>query len=225
MDNRGLPICPQDTRIMIFEEQYSDDMFCLLIFSSPGNVVSLPIADGPDWKGLAHGRGIVWDPGIVGLPRLRLCCDCLCLIPLFRDVLLFVCGQTDSSARFLKNIGDWRTIIWKLRLFGNDILSLQCVHGTPVGPCVWDSRVSVCAGLAWVRVSGTPVCPCARDSRGCHYTCGSRDPGDWAVGPSGWLYGTFWLAVAGVAGGVAMVSSNWRAWGRCRLPLRSRVWI
>ena len=76
------------------------------------------VADGPNWKGLAYGRGIVWDPGIVGLPRLRLfvCCDCLCLIPLFRDVLLFVRSQTDSSA------------------WANDVLSLQCVRvrGTPV---------------------------------------------------------------------------------------------
>ena len=63
--------------------------------------MSLPVVGRPDWKGLAHGRGIVWDPGIVGLPRLRLCCDCLCLIVLFRDVLFFVRGRTDSSARFL----------------------------------------------------------------------------------------------------------------------------
>ena len=90
-------------------------MLCLLIFSSPGNAVNfLPVVGGPDWRGLTHWRWIVWDPGIIGIPHLRLCCDYLCLITLFRDFLLFVRSQTDSSARFLKDIGDWRTIVWEL---------------------------------------------------------------------------------------------------------------
>ena len=93
MDNEGLPICPQDTRITI---------------------------SGPDWRGLTHWRRIVWDPGIIGIPHLRLCCDCLCLIALFRDVLLLVRGQTDSSARFLKDIGDGPTIVWELGSLGRD---------------------------------------------------------------------------------------------------------
>ena len=32
--------------------------------------------------------------------------------------MLFVCGQADSSALFLKDIGDWRTIVWKLGSLG-----------------------------------------------------------------------------------------------------------
>ena len=81
---------------------------------------SLPVVGWPDWRGLTHWRGIVWDPGIIGILRLRLCCDCLCLIALFQDVMLFVRGQTDSSAQFLKDIGDWRTIVWELGSLGRD---------------------------------------------------------------------------------------------------------
>ena len=33
MDNEGLPICPQDTRITISYGWWGDDMLCLLIFS------------------------------------------------------------------------------------------------------------------------------------------------------------------------------------------------
>ena len=95
-------------------------MLCLLIFSSPGNAVNLPVVDGPNWRGLTHWRGIVWDPGIIGMPHLRLCCDCLRLIALFRDVPLFVRGQTDSSAWFQKDIGDWRTIACELGSLGRD---------------------------------------------------------------------------------------------------------
>ena len=31
--------------------------------------------------------GTVWDPGGVGSPCLMLCCDCLCLIELFQNML------------------------------------------------------------------------------------------------------------------------------------------
>ena len=34
---------------MISEGQWGDDMFYLLIFSSSGTAVRLPVADGPDW--------------------------------------------------------------------------------------------------------------------------------------------------------------------------------
>ena len=118
----------------------------------------LPVADGPNWKGLAYGRGIVWDPGIVSLPRLRLCSDCLCLIPLFRDVLLFVRGLTDSSSRFLINISDWRTIIvWELGSLGRDHLPYYatlsfCLDGWQIKGLFFPCCVSVCAGLPWVSL-------------------------------------------------------------------------
>ena len=115
IDSGGLTICPQDT---IADVRMCDDMLCLLNFSSPGNYVHLPVVGGPHWRGLTHCWGIVWDPGIVGIPHLRLCCDCLCLIALCRDVLLFVRGQAYSSSLFQKDIGGWRTIDWELGSLG-----------------------------------------------------------------------------------------------------------
>ena len=53
----GLPICPQDTRMMISDGRWGDDMFCLLIFSSPGNAVSFPVVGRPDFKGTGSWTG------------------------------------------------------------------------------------------------------------------------------------------------------------------------
>ena len=83
MDNGGLAICPQDSRFSFSDGRWCDDMLCLLHFSSPENSVELPVVGGPDWMGLNHWQGIVWDPGIMGIPRLRLCYNCLCLISKF----------------------------------------------------------------------------------------------------------------------------------------------
>ena len=96
---------------------------------------------------------------------MRLCFDCLCLIPLFRDVLLFVHGLTDSSARFLMNIGDWRIIAWELGSLGRDHLPNYAtlsfswdgwqIKGleTVVMPRWANDDLS----LLCVRVRGTPV--------------------------------------------------------------------
>ena len=46
---------PQDTRIMISDGQWGEDLLCLLIFSSPGNAVNLPVVDGPDWTDTLAG--------------------------------------------------------------------------------------------------------------------------------------------------------------------------
>ena len=153
-------------------------MLCLLIFSSPGNAVNLPVVDGPNWRGLTHWRGIVWDPGIIGMPHLRLCCDCLCLIALFRDVSLFVRGQTDSSAWFQKDIGDWQTIACELGSLGRDHPSCY-------------AALSLCLDVWQIKGLETVIEPrWANDilSLQCVSVRGIRDYGDWAVGPSGRLY-------------------------------------
>ena len=51
MDIEGLPICTQDTRITISDGQWGEDLLCLLIFSSPGIAVNLPVVGGPDFGG------------------------------------------------------------------------------------------------------------------------------------------------------------------------------
>ena len=45
---------------------------------------------GSDGQGLDHWRGAVWDPGIVGQQCLHVCYDCLCLMALFRVVMLLL---------------------------------------------------------------------------------------------------------------------------------------
>ena len=140
-------------------------MLCLLKFSSPGNSVRLPVVGGPHWIGLAHLRGVVWDPGIVCIPRLRLCCDCLCLIAVYRDVLLSICSQTYLSGLFLKDIGGWRISDWELGSLGRVHASCYaalsfCLYvkqikgrGMVVMPC-WVVNVLFLQG---VSVPGTPV--------------------------------------------------------------------
>ena len=49
-------------------------------------------------KGLGHCRGVVWDPGHVGGQCLHVCCDCLCVIALFRSVMLLVHDWAALSA-------------------------------------------------------------------------------------------------------------------------------
>ena len=105
------------------------------------------------------------DPGIIGLPRLRPCCDCLCLVALFRDALLFVRGQTDSSARFMKDIGDWITIVWELGSLRRDHLS--CYAALSFCLDVWQIKgletfieprwANEILSLHCVCVRGTPV--------------------------------------------------------------------
>ena len=168
IESGGLAICHQDTRILISDGRWRDDMLCLLSFSSPGNSVNLPVVGGPDWRGLNHWRGIVWDPGIMGIPSLHLCYDCLCLIALFRDVPLFVRSQADLSALVLKDIGGWRTIVWELGSLGRvhpscyaafsfcldewQIKGLETVIGPAGLMTCYPCRVLVCAVLWWVSL-------------------------------------------------------------------------
>ena len=110
----------------------------------------------PDWKGLNHWQGIVWDPGSMGIPRLRLCYDCLCLISLFRDVLLFVCDQADSSTLVLTDIGAWRTIVWELGSLGRVLPSCfiwhRCVADQRPGDGYWARRADDILSLQGVGV-------------------------------------------------------------------------
>ena len=104
----------QDTGVAISEERVCSGMLCLLSFTCQGNFVRLPVVGGPYWMGMAHSRGAVWDPGGVGTPRLIVCCDCLCLIALFQNILLCDRGQSCLPTLVLKDIGCWRTIDWEL---------------------------------------------------------------------------------------------------------------
>ena len=104
-----------------------------------------------------------------GIPRLCLCCDCLCLIALYRDVLLFVRGQAYLSAPFLKVIGGWRIIDWELGSLGR--INLSCL-----------ASLSFCLDVKQIKGLETVIRPrwiddilslqCARDYGGCRCLCG-----------------------------------------------------
>ena len=55
----------------------------------------------------------------MGTPRLIVCCDCLCLIALFRNILLCDRELSCLPTLVLKDIGCWRTIEWELGSSGS----------------------------------------------------------------------------------------------------------
>ena len=65
-------------------------------------------------QGLDHWRGVIWDPGIVGQQCLHVCCDCLCLMALFRAVMLLVHDWAKWSVWTGTESGYCRTITWEL---------------------------------------------------------------------------------------------------------------
>ena len=142
-------------------------MLCFLNLSSPENAMYmyLHVVSKPHRRGLPHWGGIVWDPGIIGIPRLNLCCDCLCLIALCRDVLLFVRGQACLSALILMDISGWRTIVWELGSLGRVYSS--CYAALSFYLDVWQIKgMEMFIGPRWaddilslqgVSVRGTPV--------------------------------------------------------------------
>ena len=89
------------------------------VFRQLGECGGISVAAGLDCKGLDHWRGIVWDPGIVGKRCLHVCCDCLCLITLFRDAMILVHDWAALFTCFGSEIGYCRTITWELGYLGS----------------------------------------------------------------------------------------------------------
>ena len=84
-----LGISSRDAGISGCNGKEISDVLCLLRSSSSENAGVLSVVIRLDWRGLDHWRGIVWDPGIAGKRRLHMCYDCLCLIALFRNTMIF----------------------------------------------------------------------------------------------------------------------------------------
>ena len=70
--------------------QIDTKLLCLLYSADAGSVAHGTMARGLGGQGLDHWRGVVWDLGIVGQQCLHVCYDCLCLMALFRAVMLLV---------------------------------------------------------------------------------------------------------------------------------------
>ena len=66
------------------------EWLCLLYSANSGSAGDDTVAIRFDGNGLDHWRGVVWDPGIMGQQCLHVCYNCLCLMVLFRNVMLLV---------------------------------------------------------------------------------------------------------------------------------------
>ena len=94
-----------DTVVAISEKRVRSGMMCLLNFKCRWNSVRLPVVCGPHLLGMACSRDTVWDPG-GGVETLGLvaCCDCLCLITLFRGILPYDLRRSCLPTLVLKDI-------------------------------------------------------------------------------------------------------------------------
>ena len=90
------------------------EWFCLLYSADAGSVAHGTMARGLGGQGLDHWRGVVWDPGIVGQQCLHVCYDCLCLMALFRAVMLLVHDWAEWSVWTGPESWYCRTITWEL---------------------------------------------------------------------------------------------------------------
>ena len=95
------------------------EWFCLLYSAGSGSVGNETMAIRLDGQGLDHCRGVVWDPGIVGQQCVYVCYDCLCLMALFREVMLSVIDWAAWSFWTGTESGYCRTITWELGYLGS----------------------------------------------------------------------------------------------------------
>ena len=90
------------------------EWLCLLYSASSGSAGEDSVAIRLDGKGMDHWRG-----GILGQQCLHVCYDCLCLMALFRDVMLLVHDWADWSMWTGTETGYCRTITWQLGYLGS----------------------------------------------------------------------------------------------------------
>ena len=63
---------------------------CLLFSPHSGNSGENSVATRLMCHGLAHCRSFAWDPGPGDGQCMHICCDCICVITLFRMVMSLV---------------------------------------------------------------------------------------------------------------------------------------
>ena len=79
-----LGTCTSD--IQVLEE--GEGWLCLLFFPRSGNSGHNSITTILMCHGLAHCRSFAWDPGPGAGQCIHICCDCICVITLFRMLML-----------------------------------------------------------------------------------------------------------------------------------------
>ena len=127
--------------------------FCLLYLDSERSVDNGTMAMGLGGQGLVNWRGVVWNPGIVGQQCVHVCYDCLCLVVLFRAVMLLVHDWAELSVWTGTESGYCRTIAWELGY-------LRCLHP----PCDVDR---LCDQRTWqIKVSEVVVITDSNNNNG-----------------------------------------------------------
>ena len=111
----ALEACTCDVGILDGDEGW----LCVLYSASSGSSWDNSVAAGLDCKGLGHWRGIAWDPGLVGGRCLHVCYDCLCVIALFRDVMLLVHNWAALSPWTGTGIRYCQTNTWEVGYLGS----------------------------------------------------------------------------------------------------------
>ena len=96
LEGDALGTCARDGGIL-----HDGEGWLCLFFSRSGNSGKNSVAAGLMCHGLAHCSSFVWDPGPVAGQCIHVCCDCLCVIALFRVVMLLVHDSTRIGFRIL----------------------------------------------------------------------------------------------------------------------------
>ena len=158
LEGDALCACARDVGILDSDEGW----LCLLCSLRSGNSGDNSVAAGVNCQGLGHCRGIIWDPSPVGGQCLHVCCDCLCVIALFRNVmLLLVHDWAGFSAWTRTEIGYCRINTWEVGYLGS--IYLPCDVDRFFGRDVWQIK-----GLEAVVMAGGDdvirflLCACER---------------------------------------------------------------
>ena len=88
LEGDALGNCASDNGILDGDEGW----LCLLYSLRSGNSGNNYVVAGLKSNGLAHCSGLVWDTGPVAGQCIYVCCDCLCVIAVFHNVMLLVHG-------------------------------------------------------------------------------------------------------------------------------------
>ena len=150
-------------------------------------------------QSLDHWRGVIWNPGIEGQQDICVCYDCLCLMVLFRDVVLLLHMWTNWPAWTRMIPGNYGTIAWELgslrhliQYFDVDCLCIKMnqqfkeVQGDVIMPItdrVENNRLQRCAGGG-----GSSLVHCTM-GRIPFRTIGRFSCGRVSVSRSDWLHG------------------------------------
>ena len=147
---------------------------CLLYPAGARRVNNGTMAIALDGQRLDDWRSVVWDPDIVSSQGLSVCYDCLCLMALYRDVMLLAHGWAEWSVWTGTASGYCRTITWEVgylpRLHPPCDVDRSCDYMT------WQIK-----GPVVVRMSDSPVVRSyARDFAGGPFRGKDSDHGDWS---------------------------------------------